>query len=207
MFCFRVYNYQILFIRVLTPEEVVREGLAGKCQRPKLEVKPLPTTGSGVIALEAITKGSYICEYKTSSIYPARSRQEKDEEHSRNDAASYVVETTYSIPGHQRLCFDATERYHHPGRYINHVARGPNIKLKGPYYIRKKWRIGFIAIRDIREGEELCYDYIERTEEWMKKRHLVEGRVSAKAKEQGEEKEKKPCEAKEEEGWKSNELV
>lgn len=57
-----------------------------------------------------------------------------------------------------RLMFDATEQFHHAGRYTNHV--GGNLKLMGPYYIREKWRVRFIAIRVI-VGEELCYDYGE----------------------------------------------
>ena len=30
----------------------------------------------------------------------------------------------------------------------------------------------------MKEGEELCYDYKERTEDWMRKARLVAGRVT-----------------------------
>ena len=34
-----------------------------------------------------------------------------------------------------------------------------------PMLVRDKWRVGFISLRDIDEGEELCYDYGLRTDE------------------------------------------
>ena len=81
--------------RVLTQDEIMREGLAGRRRRPVLDVINNGTdTGCGVVAKEAIPKGSYVCEYKTSAVYPAR---EKDKVHECNDAGSYVVETFYSI--------------------------------------------------------------------------------------------------------------
>ena len=169
-----------LFFRLLRIEEIVREGLAGKCPRPNLQVKTLSETGRGVIALEPIGKGRYVCEYKTSSVYPASSRKEREQEHARNDAGSYVIDTAYAVEG---LSFDATERYHHQGRYINHAARGFNLNMKGPYYMRGKWRIGFVTVRDVKEGEELCYDYGMQTEGWLRKGHVVEGRICPGVKE------------------------
>lgn len=156
----------------------MREGLAGKTRRPKLNIKELPETGRGVIALEHIQKGCYVAEYKTSAVYPAAERGSIDYQHDINEAGSYVIETAYSAPGLKKLCFDATERYHHPGRYINHVPRGFNLKLKGPYFIRNKWRVGFVAVRDVEAEEELCYDYGLRSEAWMRKGRLVKGRVT-----------------------------
>jgi len=43
----------------------------------------------------------------------------------------------YSAPGVRKLCYDATERYHLPGRFIYHVPRGFNLKLEGPYFVRE----------------------------------------------------------------------
>ena len=168
----------------------MREGLAGKAKRPDVEYIETPDTGQGVVAAVDIHKGEYVCEYKTSSVYPAREKEKHSREHDLNNAGSYVIETAYRVPeGGGQLMFDATERYHHPGRYINHVARGGNLKLMGPFYIREKWRIGFLAIRGIKAGEELCYDYGDRTEEWMRKARLVKGRVTADGKGIGESKE------------------
>ena len=117
--------------RVLTQDEIMREGLAGR-RRPVLDVINNGTdTGRGVVAKEAIPKGSYVCEYKTSAVYPAREKEKHDKVHECNDAGSYVVETFYSILKVGKLCFDATEHFHHPGRYMNYVGRDGNLRSAG----------------------------------------------------------------------------
>ena len=155
------------------------EGHLGKVMRPKVEVVVIEETGRGVVARERITKGSYVCEYKTSSVYPAND-DEKDQHHATNTRGMYIMETAFKVdPASGRLCFDATNRLHHPGRYINHVTRGLNLKPSSPQYIRGKWRVGFLALRDIDDGEEMCYDYGLRTDEvWTRKGRLVDGKVT-----------------------------
>ena len=124
---------------------------------------------------------SYICEYKTRAVYSVKEKATYERLHELNTAGSYVIETYYSVPKVGRLCFDATERFHHPGRYINHVARGGNVRLSCPFFIRGKWRIGFLALRNISAGEELAYDYLDRDREqqWLQEGRLVDGRVVA----------------------------
>ena len=180
----------IHFCRVLSQDEIIREGLAGKSKRPLVQVVSTgDSTGRGVLAKEAIAKRSYVCEYKTSTVYPVKEKATHDNLHEMNSAGSYVVETFYPIPKVGRLCFDATERFHHPGRYINHVARGGNVRLSRPFFIREKWRIGFLAIRDINAGEELAYDYLDRDREqkWLQEGRLVGGRVVASGKRTGDQ--------------------
>ena len=156
------------------------ESLLGKVERPKVEVVSTPETGRGVVARERIVKGVYVCEYKTSSVYPAQDR-EPDQVHSRNARGLYVMESAFEVkPGSGRLCFDATDRFHHPGRYINHVTKGANLKPMKPVYVRGKWRVGFLSLREIQVGEELCYDYGLRTdEEWTRKGRLEDSRVTS----------------------------
>ena len=69
------------------------------------------------MAREHIAKGVYICEYKTSLVFPAKS-DEQDECHARNTRGMYIMETELEVKcGSGRLCFDATDRLHYPGRY------------------------------------------------------------------------------------------
>ena len=140
------------------------------------------SAGRGVVAGESILKGEFVCEYKTSEVFDAKRRAEVEARHERNSLGSYIVETKHAVSGFGHLCFDATERFHHPGRYINHVAKGPNVRLTRPFEQRGKVRIGFLALRDIPEGEELCYDYGDRSGgDWMRQGRLVDGMVVAGA--------------------------
>ena len=98
------------------------------------------------------------------------------EEYDKNGEGSFVVETAYPIPGIGRLCFDATRRYRDVGRYINHDPRLYNSKLSTPKLLQGKWRIALLAIKDIEVGEEVLYDYWERTQLWMRERTESGGR-------------------------------
>ena len=86
----------------------------GYTKTPRLEVVNLgPPKGRGVVAREAIEKGSYVCEYRTSKVYPVGSSEEKSlaKEYQLNGEGSYILETAHPVPGvGKRLCFDATRR-------------------------------------------------------------------------------------------------
>ena len=154
-------------------------GLTGQSRAPRLQVTYLGhPKGRGVLAKEPIAKGTYICEYRTYRVYPVGSDTHKrlSEEYSRNSEGSFVVETAYPIPGIGRLCFDATRRYRDVGRYINHHPRHYNSKLSTPKLLRGKWRIALVSIKDIEVGEEVLYDYGERTQPWMRVRRESGGR-------------------------------
>ena len=146
----------------MTADEIAIDGLrTGK--GPKLEIANGESAGRGVVAAEKILKGKFVCEYKTSEVYDAKKRPKKEARHVKNGFGCYIIETQHAVPGFGHLCFDASERFHHPGRYINHVAKGPNVCLTRPFEVRGKVRIGFLALRDIPEGEELCYDHGDRS--------------------------------------------
>ena len=179
------------FFRMLSEQEILLDGLQGTTPKPSLEIRDMGhPTGRGVVALEAIEKGRFVCEYKTSQVYPANSQQARDmeEEYAVNGEGSYVF-TTASVVSkvNARLCFDATRRFRHPGRYINHAARGVNLKPCGPVFVKEKWRMGFIALRDIPRGEELCYDYGVREESWMRRSRLEKGKVASCAEVEGKD--------------------
>ena len=55
--------------------------------------------------------------------------------------------------------FDPTMRPNAVGKYINHAAKGANVKLFPPIEARGKMRIGFVSISEIQIGEELFFDY------------------------------------------------
>lgn len=94
-------------------------------------------TGLGLYAEEEIAKGSCVIEYK------GRQLTAEEEEKSRS---KYLFEV------HARKTIDGTPRWN-TARYINHSCKPncePNI-YKGRVYIH--------ALRRIKPGEELNYDY------------------------------------------------
>lgn len=62
---------------------------------------------------------------------------------------------------------------------MNHAQQG-NAKLTSPMYVRGKWRIGFISIRNIEEGDEVVWNYGVRGEmEWGRCRLVDDVRDAA----------------------------
>jgi len=55
-------------------------------------------------------------------------------------------------------------------RYINHARHHPNLRLMHPVMIGEKLRIGFVALRSIRQDEELFFNYCikDKDLEWLK---------------------------------------
>ena len=96
-------------------------------------------------------------------------------ENDLNDEGSYIVETGFPVPNEGHLCWDATRKYHQVGRYLNHAKRA-NAKISAPCNVRGKWWIGFVACRDIAEGDEVVWDYGVRDQVWSSCR-LVDGVV------------------------------
>ena len=58
---------------------------------------------------------------------------------------------------------------------MNH-AQHVNAEVTRPVFARGKWRIGFMAVRDIDFGDEVVWDYGVRGEVWSGCR-LVQGVV------------------------------
>ena len=152
----------------MTTREIIIEGLLTGKDAP-LEEGGLP--GRGVFALSPISKGKWLCEYK-GSVTPAKQTSDQH----KYDKGSYRVTSTYTVGDGPRLCWDATRKFHQLGRYLNHAV-DYNGRLTSPEFVRGKWRIGFVAVRDIGAGHEVVWDYGVRGEvEWGSSR-LVDGNL------------------------------
>ena len=95
------------------------------------------SAGLGLFAGEDIPKGTCLIEYKGRVI-------SKDEEYSSR--SKYLFEV------HSRMTIDGQARSN-TARYINHSCK-PNADPE----IRNR-RIFIMAIKNIKAGEEICYDY------------------------------------------------
>ena len=114
-------------------------------RRRRFVVRKSPIHGRGVFALQPIPKGTRLMEYTGERISheEADDRYGEEHEHSPHTMLFAVDDETV---------IDAT---HHgsSARYINHSC-GPNCEA-----IDEDGRIYIEALRDIRPGEELTYDY------------------------------------------------
>jgi len=113
--------------------------------------------GRGVFANAPIKKGKYVCEYKTTQVYKREQRARHEEEYATNMEACMILEAQTKDGW---ICLDATRRFGTVGRLMNHAAKkSATVKPFKPLKVNGKWRVAFIAARDIEEGEELTWDY------------------------------------------------
>ena len=115
----------------------------------RIAVRSSPLHGRGVFALRPLSRGARIIEYAGDRI----SHREADDRHDANGDAHTMLFTVDS-----KTVIDATRRGN-SARWINHSCR-PNCEA-----IADGGRIYIEAIRDIRRGEELTYDYNLRLDE------------------------------------------
>ena len=148
----------------MTLEESVIQGLSYGLSAA-LEVREAGRKGRGVFTTAPVSKGGYLCEYRTTKVYHPSKKAKYESEYDRNDEGSYCLETQYG----KRLVFDATRCYDQFGRYINHSTKSANCRYWRPLFVRGKMRVAFVATRDIEANEELLYDYGVRGLDWMVK--------------------------------------
>jgi uncharacterized protein len=117
---------------------------SGKNRR-RITVRHSPIHGRGVFALQRIPKGVRIIEYKGKLI----TDKEADRRYSRMHQNSPHT-MLFSLDG--GWVIDAT-RHGNSARWINHSC-APNCEIE-----EEGRRVFIEAGRDIRPGEELCYDY------------------------------------------------
>ena len=145
----------------------------------------IPEKGKGVVTLVSVEKDDLICEYCGDLVthQEAEQREEKYlEKNSDSEYQGYMFFFNYSgnkfwyvymYNIHKLIMIsllsysiDATvDNKNRPGRFINH-SKQYNIKPK-LVVVDDKPRILFFATRDIDKGEELLYDYNDRSKEAM----------------------------------------
>ncbi len=112
---------------------------------PKVAVRNSPIHGRGVFALNAIAKGARILEYTGERM----SHAEADRRYSKlHEGSSH----TMLFAANDEVVIDATRRGG-PARWINHSC-APNCEAD-----EEDGRVFINAIRAIRPGQELSYDY------------------------------------------------
>ncbi len=123
-----------------------------KLETPKLEMILTKNKGWGVQAAEPIERGTFVVEYAGEVIDDAEMSRRMAESRAQGHHHFYMMEMSSG------LVIDAM--------YKGNVARLLNSSC-APNCETQKWhdaatgevRVGIFALRNIRAGEELCYDY------------------------------------------------
>ena len=104
-------------------------------------------------------KTVYALEVRCSLLSHARARASLNHLSLYVYLCMYLLSLCLALPQAHGHFFDPTMRTDAVGKYINHAAKGANIKLFPPIEARGKLRIGFIALTSIAPEEELFFDY------------------------------------------------
>ncbi|XP_064153568.1 N-lysine methyltransferase KMT5A-like [Anguilla rostrata] len=134
-----------------------------------LEVRHIEGKGRGVFASRSFRKGQFVVEYH-GDLLETKDAKKREEEYGRNPATGcYMYYFQYLS---KTYCVDATKETQRLGRLVNHSKAGNcQTKLHG---INGKPHLILVASRDIEKGEELLYDYGDRSKEsiaahpWLK---------------------------------------
>eukprot|EP01134_Creolimax_fragrantissima_P001842 CFRG1842T1 len=126
-----------------------------------LEVYEDEVKGKGLRVNKSMTRGEFICEYSGDLVDTAEAKRRDDIYSGRPEKyGSYMYHFKMN---NQRYCVDATVAGRF-GRLINHSAKSANVFTRA-LMVDTTPRLCFFALRDIKVGEELQYDYGDRRKE------------------------------------------
>lgn len=123
-----------------------------KSKEKKIEARLSPIHGNGVFATEAIRKGERIVRYKGK----LRTHEEVDEEYGDEDENGHTFLFTLNDDWVIDASYEGND-----ARWINHSC-DPNCEAviaEDESDDRRKDQVFIEAIRDIKPGEELTYNY------------------------------------------------
>ncbi|XP_019747869.1 N-lysine methyltransferase KMT5A-A isoform X2 [Hippocampus comes] len=123
-----------------------------------MQVQHMEGKGRAVFAARRFRKGEYVVEYHGDLLEMADAKKREAEYAQNPETGCYMYYFQYLCKAY---CVDATKETNRLGRLINHSKSG-NLQTKlhdvdgAPHLI-------LVASRDIDEGEELLYDYGDRS--------------------------------------------
>ncbi len=120
-------------------------------------------SGYGVFAARDFFEGDYICQYRGDFISKMAAKMFNEKTPKRE---CYQLWVTKRVNGRKKIEFviDASPQCYQTtmGRNINHEQKHPNLLPK--YFRSHKYEfecVYFICARDIKEGEEFCWNYAD----------------------------------------------
>ncbi|KAL4711833.1 hypothetical protein ACJJTC_006002 [Scirpophaga incertulas] len=115
--------------------------------------------GRGIIATRPFLRGQFVVEYAGELVGVAEARERESFYAQDPNAGCYMY---YFRHGDQQYCIDATPESGRLGRLVNHSRNG-NLVTKAVWVDGP--RLVLLAAHDIAAGDELTYDYGDRSKE------------------------------------------
>ncbi|MFH4977063.1 hypothetical protein AB6A40_003772 [Gnathostoma spinigerum] len=139
--------------------ELLRQAIKTGRNEDYLDVYVCDVKGRGIRAGRAFRKNEFVVEYK-GEIIDLQTAKLREKMYAENEnIGSYMY---FFKHNNKSFCVDATVETPYKGRLINHSALCPNLKTKVVEFGCEHHLI-LVAKRDIEIGEELLYDYGDRT--------------------------------------------
>jgi uncharacterized protein len=114
-------------------------------------IKKSKIHNNGVFARKNIRKGTKVIEY-VGEVVSTKEGDKRAEEQDKLSKKDPSFGKTYVFELNNKFDLDGNFKYN-PARFINHSCN-PNCKYK-----QEKLRIWIVARKNIKEGEEISYDY------------------------------------------------
>jgi len=113
--------------------------------------------GRSAFAAKSFYAGDFVCKYR-GFVQKTTHDDWGDKRNASLDLGSYCYDVTYN-----NYVIDVTASINDPGRYIDHASKNYNLQTMPPVQIEEppdeELRVGFVAIRDIKYGEDLFFNY------------------------------------------------
>ncbi|XP_008334002.1 lysine methyltransferase 5Ab isoform X2 [Cynoglossus semilaevis] len=123
-----------------------------------MQVKHIEGKGRGVFALKSFSKGEFVVEYHGNLLELAEAKVREAEYAQDPSTGCYMYYFQYQS---RTYCVDATKETSRLGRLVNHSKSGNCQTRLHP--IDGSPHLILVASRDIEAGEELLYDYGDRS--------------------------------------------
>lgn len=133
------------------------------CKEEGLRVHNFEGKGRGIVAVRHFSKGEFVVEYAGELIKMDDARDREKLYAQDQNTGCYMYYFKYR---NQQYCVDATPESDRLGRLVNHSRNG-NLLTK-TITVDDLPRLVLIAKEDIQPGEEITYDYGDRSKESLK---------------------------------------
>ncbi|XP_063719128.1 N-lysine methyltransferase KMT5A-B-like [Symsagittifera roscoffensis] len=153
-------SYRRLYTKQPTKEELYERCVLEQC-KDGLKIENFPGKGRGIVATKTFERNDFVVEYRGDLILPSEAKDREVKFESDPEVGCYMY---YFVLGNTRYCIDATKELESfgYGRLLNHSRKHPNCRTKA-IWVKGEPKLILIANRTINEGEELLYDYGDRS--------------------------------------------